>query len=445
MKNKLKKLLRIKKPKKVIGNILLAFFGACFLAVVISLLPIPGIYKLYTVSSGSMEPSLKVGSLAVVRPADTYQIEDIVTFRDSQNSKKTTTHRIVSITGQSFETKGDANEEKDLQTVAQSNIVGKVRFTIPYVGYPVGYAKTLPGLIILIVIPSTIIIWEELKKIKKEWGKFQRQKKQEKKQALAAAKNDPASTSPKKKKIAFWIEGIKFTKSFFTFLAVITISTFSINAYFNDQETGAANTMGSGSWNLGCLVINEVYYDVDAEHGLDGEDMNGPQGQGPQNNNPDEWIEIYNNCDYDVSLKNWTITDNEASLIVHANKSVPANGYGLVSKSANTWTLYWGFDGLGNLDGIQIIEIGENGPPIDQILDNAGDKQVLKNPQGTIIDQMNYGNNTDVWDPAVPVVVEGYSLSRDPVGFDTDQPSDFVDNCLPSPGFPTVTINCPPD
>ncbi len=419
---KLSKPYKINKPGKLFRNIVLFVFGAAFIAVVLSVLPIPGIYKLYTVQSGSMEPNIQTGSLAVVLPADTYSVGDVITFADSANAKTTTSHRIVSINETSFKTKGDANENIDAAAVLKTNVIGKILFHIPYVGYPVGYAKTLPGLIILIVIPATIIVWEESKKLKKEWVKMKQ----------------------KKKKSSVRAEQVKITKLLVLILCVLGISTLATNSYFTDMELSKNNIMVAGTWadETDCLVINEVYYNVDEEHGLDGEDLNGVKENGPQNNNPDEWIELYNSCDYDINLKNWTLTDNEAVLVIHANKYIPAFGYGLVSKSANTWTLYWGYSGLGNLDGIQIIEIGENGHPIYQIYDNLGDKIILKNKAGEIVDQMSYINTTYLWDPTVPGAAEGNSLSRNPVGYDTDQPSDFVENCEPSPGLPDVTL-CP--
>ena len=216
----------------------------------------------------------------------------------------------------------------------------------------------------------------------------------------------------------------------------------STHAFFQDQELSSGNTFAAGEWDENCLVINEVYYDVDATHGLDGEDMNGPEQNGPQNNNPDEWVEIYNNCDFDISLKNWTLTDNEAIFLIRANKYVPAQGYALLSKSANTWTQYLDCTNLGNLENIQIIELGQGGPPIYHIYDNTGDKIILKNKTGEIVDQMSYINNSYLWDPTVPGVTEGNSLSRNPVGYDTDLPEDFVENCEPSPGLHDVTL-CP--
>ena len=422
---------------RIVRNCLVTLFVAAFVAVLFSVLPIQGMYRLYTVQSGSMEPKLQTGSLVVVKPAAAYVVGDIITFSDSANSKNTTTHRIVGMNGTSFLTKGDANDSVDMNSVPETNVIGKVLFHIPYIGYPVGYAKTLPGLIILIVIPSTIIIWEELKKLKKEWGKAQLEgKKQEREKSVSAKRNKiiagKRNRSKEKKH-----KGPPIGITAFILMVTMSIATLSIKAFFNDHKP-AAGSFTSGAWQSNCIVINEAYYDVDASHGIDGDDLNGKKENESNKKSSDEWVELYNNCDRDISLKNWTITDNEKTFTIHSNKSVPAHGYGLISKSAKTWTNYWGFSHLGNLENIQIIEIGENTPLIDQALDNAGDKLILKNSDGILIDQMNYGNNTDVWNPAAPTVAEGSSLSRNPVGHDTDQPTDFIENISPSPGQSTV-------
>lgn len=133
-----------------------------------SALDIPGGYKFLLVQSGSMEPVIKRGSLVVVRKADNYQKKEVITYRNEKNSRITTTHRIVDIKNNEFITKGDANDTVDSNLVAKDLILGKVSLAVPFLGYPISFAKTLPGLIILIVIPATIIIYGEILNIKNE-------------------------------------------------------------------------------------------------------------------------------------------------------------------------------------------------------------------------------------------------------------------------------------
>ena len=135
--------------------------------------------KLFTVQSGSMEPSIKVGSMVITKSQDIYEINDVITFKDREDSRKTTTHRIVGKedTGiMRYTTQGDANDAADSNAVLPNQIIGKVIFKVPYFGYPVAFVRTWPGVIVLIIIPATIIIYDEVGNIRKEWHKRKKAK-----------------------------------------------------------------------------------------------------------------------------------------------------------------------------------------------------------------------------------------------------------------------------
>lgn len=97
----------------------------------------------------------------------------------------TVTHRITkknidnNIT--TFVTKGDANDDDDMEDVAKSFIIGKTFVHIPYLGYAVNFAKTKQGLILIIIIPAVIIVYEEILKIKDEINRILREKEKRKK------------------------------------------------------------------------------------------------------------------------------------------------------------------------------------------------------------------------------------------------------------------------
>jgi len=136
--------------------------------------------RLLVVKSGSMEPAIKTGSLVIDKKMPEYRLGDIITFNDHENQKETTTHRIVDIDTQGgsnlFITQGDTNNSPDSVKITSDQILGKVRFTIPYFGYVVAFTRTWPGVVILIIIPATIIIYDEINNIKKEWAKRKAQK-----------------------------------------------------------------------------------------------------------------------------------------------------------------------------------------------------------------------------------------------------------------------------
>ncbi len=122
-------------------------------------------FQVYIVSSGSMSPTIPTGSLVLVVPQRVYRVGDIVSFRPSDNAKSTTTHRIVGSSEGFFKVAGDANNQPDPGLVPNSAVVGSVRWTLPAVGYLSAWAKTPRGFILFIIVPATIIIYEELKSL----------------------------------------------------------------------------------------------------------------------------------------------------------------------------------------------------------------------------------------------------------------------------------------
>ncbi len=145
----------------------------CIAAILVfSLIPMKGNVQVKIVSSGSMEPAIHTGSLAVILPQSMYAIDDIITFGEDTREKVPTTHRIVDMrveAGQTlFQTKGDANEDPDVREVGEGEVIGKVLFSIPYLGYIIDFAKKPIGFFLLIVIPAGAIIVDEVWKIIKE-------------------------------------------------------------------------------------------------------------------------------------------------------------------------------------------------------------------------------------------------------------------------------------
>lgn len=143
-----------------------------------------GGFKILVVKSGSMEPAIKTGSVVIGKDFSDYNVGDIVTFKNADKPKETTTHRIAKIeyrgSDKLFTTKGDANNSVDGESISQDRIVAKVIFKIPYFGYIAAFARSLPGLIIIIIIPATIIIYEEMKKIHHETKQILKKRKEKK-------------------------------------------------------------------------------------------------------------------------------------------------------------------------------------------------------------------------------------------------------------------------
>lgn len=170
----------ISKIFKFIINTVLIVLILIGILVVFSFVPFPGNYKIFTVQSGSMEPAIKTGSLIFVKPMADYDVGNVITRR-TNDPKVTITHRIYSkddVNGQAtFETKGDANNAPDGEKFTRDGIIGKVLLAIPYLGYPVGFAKTTQGIILIVIVPAVIIIYDEMNKIREEIRKKMEEKK----------------------------------------------------------------------------------------------------------------------------------------------------------------------------------------------------------------------------------------------------------------------------
>jgi len=161
-----------KKILKTMGYIFIGLVGLIFLLIVISLIPLPGNYKVLSVLSGSMEPAIKTGSIVFVKPVGNYKVNDVITFPGSGTDAQPITHRIVEAKEAEgtilYKVKGDANDAADWQAVPREEVTGKVFFSIPYFGYLLSFAKQPIGFILLIWVPVIMIIWEQIGKIRKE-------------------------------------------------------------------------------------------------------------------------------------------------------------------------------------------------------------------------------------------------------------------------------------
>ncbi len=119
-------------------------------------------YQLKTVLSGSMEPSIKTGSILAMKEVDDpslFQKGDIITFKTDEAI--TITHRIMEVqqSGQSYVTKGDANNAADPSPVPADNVIGSYTgLTVPYVGYVLSFANSKEGAALLLVIPGIFLI-----------------------------------------------------------------------------------------------------------------------------------------------------------------------------------------------------------------------------------------------------------------------------------------------
>ena len=119
-------------------------------------LPMPFGVGASVVLTGSMEPTLRVNDLVVVRRADEYNVGDIVVF---QQGNQLIIHRIIEKNDEEAKitTKGDANNIDDGQ-IPVSAVKGKYSFRVPFVGLIVKGLKTVPGIIIVLGLSAFLMI-----------------------------------------------------------------------------------------------------------------------------------------------------------------------------------------------------------------------------------------------------------------------------------------------
>ena len=163
---------------KIVFNSIYYLFVLCLVCVGVLLLstmtPISGNIKVKIVKSGSMEPAIRTGSIVIIKAEPTYHVGDIITFGLDTKTQIPTTHRIVAISTDPspiYSTKGDANDASDPSNTRFGDIHGKVITAIPYLGFILDFARKPLGFGLLVGVPATLIILEELGKI---WAEIRR-------------------------------------------------------------------------------------------------------------------------------------------------------------------------------------------------------------------------------------------------------------------------------
>ena len=160
------------------------------------------------------------------------------------------------------------------------------------------------------------------------------------------------------------------------------------------------------------VLIYEVYYNV-------------ATGTDPDN----EWIILHNLEDESVDISGWEIVDNYATDTIPQFSIIPANGFAIITASSTTFNL-WKIP-----KGMTKIVLGDK--RIGNALANSGDRVILKDRYGNIVDAMSYGNDKSIFDNP-PKAKKGYSLLRDPPEKDTNTAEDFKES------EPTIEKNQPP-
>ncbi len=122
------------------GTVLLSALLA--LALIGALAPALG-WRADVVRSGSMSPAIGVGDLAVTSPvsSEDLRVGDVVCYHLADGSL--VCHRTIAIDASTATllTKGDANEDADPYPVPFDDVVGRITFTVPLLGYVISFLQ----------------------------------------------------------------------------------------------------------------------------------------------------------------------------------------------------------------------------------------------------------------------------------------------------------------
>ncbi|MDI9496963.1 MAG: signal peptidase I [Bacillota bacterium] len=156
----------MKKTVKKVWNIVTSIIVALIVLLAIALVGVRlAGFKVFTVLSGSMEPTYHVGSLIYVRNVNYQELQsgDVITFMLDENT--VATHRVVGVVPDDedpavirFRTKGDANEAEDGALVHYRNVIGMPVFSIPRLGYVADYIQHPPGMYIAIAAGAVLLL-----------------------------------------------------------------------------------------------------------------------------------------------------------------------------------------------------------------------------------------------------------------------------------------------
>lgn len=285
------------------------------------------------VRSGSMEPTIRVGDLVVIKPASEYLVGDVISFTAGPDNKTVITHRVSEVKDGVYQTKGDANSEPDNFTVETKHILGRQWTVVPFIGKVLALAKTRAGFLSLIIVPALAVVLSELRIILREMRKPQTtlvpgavanklMPSVEPPLPVPEFKFIPQSrSSPRPWRPLVLVDSI--SRPLVLFLAAALFMTQSTLALFSDTATSTGNVFAASEnfgVSAGDVVINEVMW-------------MGTIGVG--GGATDEWLELRNMTNEVIDLTGWEIVNAGSGVgtPVVLSGTIPASGFWLLSRS----------------------------------------------------------------------------------------------------------------
>lgn len=216
--------------------------------------------------------------------------------------------------------------------------------------------------------------------------------------------------------LIFAVGGLMFSNDIYAFFNIISSSLDNKIIYsksFSPQKPSFVNH----------LVISEVLYET-----TDSQDIYKQGGK-----NRGQWVEIYNPTSSPVDISNWSLEDDSG--LDNAEKLegiMPPNGFALIiALGERDFRRFWNISP-------EVILIQASSAKIGNGLNSFGDRILLKDRNGQIIDRMSWGKNISGFSAGCKnlcsVAPAGESLNRSPITHDRDLPTDFISNKHLTPG-----------
>jgi len=398
-------------------------------------------FKALIVRSGSMEPTIPVGSLIVTLKQKDYRVGEIVTFKQKDSY---VTHRIVGAFADRYWTKGDANAAPDGSPLPSPTAVGKLKWTLPYAGFAVNFARTPAGFSLLIVFPALLIIIQEILAIGRELEKEKIRKRRLEEKILDMRK--VPSRFALEREMMKEKAGMRrrVSQAVSMMLVALVAGVGGTKAYFSDVETSTDNVFTAGTWviepqGVNHLLIHEVSY----THG-----------------DNDNWVEIYNPTSLTIDLSDYKVGDSESlgdtteGMFEFPEETIIDPGeFMTIASHAGKYFDKYGFhpDFETKNHEASVPDMSEYtawGTQDKFKLSIQDDEVLLLDDSDAIVDAVVWGDSLFSGCVAMSTTVANdHSIERKPKGVDTNNcANDFVDRFTPTPDFAlpdtqTVVLN----
>ena len=113
--------------------------------------------KIFQVTTGSMEPYMQVDGIVIVKKAalSDFAVGDVVSFVRGGDA---IAHRVIALTPDGLQTKGDNNHVADTKLVTQEEVIGKCVFVMNWVATFLHRLETPTGIVKVVVLPLLFLI-----------------------------------------------------------------------------------------------------------------------------------------------------------------------------------------------------------------------------------------------------------------------------------------------